>query len=385
MRDSWIIGFLFVLAVASLAALAWAHPDPVLTGRNDFIQFYTGAWLVGTPGLYDAARVREFQEQVLGSTADAWRWTRLPYYAALLWPLGRLPFHIAYLVWQALAIAALAGFVLRWKPTSRSTTLLYTSLSLPVAVTLLNGQDLTFLLLALALCVGWRRQGRPFAAGLVLALCAAKFHLLVLTPLLLVTPRHWRWGAGAATGCAALLGLSFAVAGPAWLAAYYQVLIDPKIHPGIVQMPNLHGLLERWAWPAPIEWGLAAAVAAVVAFIAWRASFEYGLAAALAGGLLVSYHSYLADCTLLLPAALIVLSETEFSLLRMAALLVLTPPASLLLLFNSPRAGAVLPLTILALVGLMGWETWRRKNWAGALRPPSPPKPLSNFALLGLH
>jgi hypothetical protein len=366
MRDSWIIGLLAVLSVTSLGGLAWAHPDPVVTGHNDFIQFYTGAGLAGTPGLYDAARVREFQERLLGSTTDSWRYTRLPCYAALLWPLGRLPFHTAYLVWQALALAALVGFVLWWKPTSRSTTLLYTSLSLPVAVTLLNGQDLTFLLLALALSVGWRRQGQPFVAGLALALCAAKFHLLVLLPLLLVTPRHWRWGAGVAAGGAALLGLSFAVAGPAWPAAYYHVLTDPKIHPGLTQMPNLHGLLGRWGWPAAIEWGLVAAVAAVVAFIAWRSSFEYALAAALAGGLLVSYHSYLADCTLLLPAGLIVLAETAYSPLRLTALLVLTPPASLLLLLNSPRAGAVLPLAILALVALMGWEAWRRKSWAGA-------------------
>ena len=360
MRDSWVIALLSTLSVLVMGSLAWANRDRVMTGHNDFVSFYTGARLAGTGGLYDVAQVRAFQEQLLGRTSDAWRFIRLPYFAALLWPLGRLPFHTAYLVWEALAIAAVAGFVLLWKPTARPITVLFTCLSLPVAVALMNGQDLTFVLLFLAASVYALRQGRPFLAGLAFALCAVKFHLFLLAPLLLVNRRNWTWGAGAAAGLGVLLLVSFAVAGPAWPGAYYRVLTDPNIHPGLEQMPSLHGLVGRWGWPAPVEWILAAAVAGVVAVTAARRSFEYALAAALAGGVLVSYHSYLADCALLLPATLIVLTETASRPLRMLTVVLLTPLTGFLLVMNSPATGAVMPLAVLALLGLIGLDAARR-------------------------
>jgi hypothetical protein len=233
---------------------------------------------------------------------------------------------------------------------------LFTSLSIPMFVTLLNGQDLAFVLLFLAASISLHRRGRRFAAGVVFAFCAVKFHLLVLVPLLLAARRNWRWGAGAATGSIALLGLSFAVQGWGWPAAYYHVLTDPAIHPGLTQMPSLHGLLGRWRAPAALEGALIASLAVVIVFIVRRRSFEYALAAALAGGLLASYHSYLADCTLLLPAGLIVLAETSWPALRLVAVILLTPLTSLLLLLNSPVAGAPMPLAVLALVALMGLE-----------------------------
>jgi hypothetical protein len=362
MRESWVIAIASVVALTFMASLAWWQRHRILSGENDFVQLYTAARLSGTLALYDAEAVRQEQLEFLGGTAEAWRYTRLPYYAALLRPLGQLTYPQAYLLWQVLSLAALAGFVLLWQPTPVRITFLFTCFSLPAAVTWMNGQDLTFVLLALAASVLWRRQGRPFTAGLIFSLCAAKFHLFVLTPLLLLSPKNRRWGAGAAAGGLALLLLSFAVGGLGWPAAYLRVLTDPAIHPGITQMPNLNGLLGRWGAPASVEWLLMAVVAALVAFIARRAPFEYALAAALTGGLLLSYHAYLADCALLLPAALIVLAQTASPALRLLAVVLLTPVTGFLLLMNTPEGGTVMPLAMLALVGLMGVEVWRLPN-----------------------
>jgi hypothetical protein len=82
-----------------------------------------------------------------------------------------------------------------------------------VAANFANAQDVTFLLLWAALAVVLVRGGADFAAGLVLALCAQKFHLLVFLPVLIVAARRWRLGAGLVAGSAVLLALSFA-AGP---------------------------------------------------------------------------------------------------------------------------------------------------------------------------
>ena len=132
--------------------------DLVATGANDFLSFYAGARLVGTPDLYNgevhghravvvqvqrpdvegAARqvhpagsagnnAHRGSEQLSdsgppgrksrtgqarkGIPSDTLPFTRPPYYAVMLWPLGRLPYFPAYVIWQVLNVAALAGFI----------------------------------------------------------------------------------------------------------------------------------------------------------------------------------------------------------------------------------------------------------------------------------
>ena len=68
-------------------------------------------------------------------------------------------------------------------------------------------------------------------------------------------------------------------------------------------MPTLRNLVATAGGPPWVYWALCALTAAAVAVIALRsARLETGMAAALAGGLAVSYHSYLPDLVLLLPA-----------------------------------------------------------------------------------
>jgi len=359
MKDSWIIGVISLVGLAFMGSLAWAFRERVFTGHNDFVQLYTGARLVGRPGLYDAQRVRREQQERIGATGEAWRYTRLPYYAALLWPLGRLPFRTAYALWELMGLAALAGFVWLWRSTSRPLTLLFTSLCLPVFTSLMNGQDLTLILLCLALAVEQHRRGWSFLAGGILSLCAAKYHLFVLLPLLVAGQKCWRLGGGLAAGGLALAGLSFAVAGPRWPWQYYEVLMDPAIHPATQHMPNLHGLFGALGPARWLEWPAGAAVAAMTLIVARRQPFPYALGATLAGGLLVSYHSYLPDCSVLLPAALTALATTTLYWLRLLAVVLLTPAIYFLLLMPAGPGFAV-PCAILALLALMVWEAWRR-------------------------
>lgn len=319
-----------------MAYLLWQVNDPLLAARNDFLPLYVGAKLAGTGNLYDPHAYYAFMIHRFEALHESLRFTRLPFYASLLWPLSWLPYETAYIVWWLLRIAALGGFVALWRIPSRADTMLFTALSVPVFASLAAGQDTIFLLLLIAVAFRCWEQNKHFAAGLALSLCAIKFHLFVLLPLLFLRQRLGRVAAGFATGGVALLALTFAVEGPSWPFAYYRVLTDGRVHPGADSMPNLHGLFAGLS--QGVYWE-ALAVAGVVA-AAWltlpRVSFPYGFALTLVGGLLLSYHSYLMDAALLLPALLIVLSATARLWVKVWGALLLSPPAALLLVSHPP-------------------------------------------------
>jgi hypothetical protein len=365
MRDSWAIAILLVIAILLMSLLVWSYRERVFAGYNDFVSFYAGGRLAGSAGLYDPERVRAEQIERTGVTGDAWRFIRLPYYAAFLWPLARLPYTAAYWVWQGLSLSAVVAFAVLWRSAAPWTTVLFTCLSLPLVTSLMNGQDLSFLLLWTALAVRWQEGGKPLAAGMVLSLGAAKPHLLVLLPVLLAAQRRWRVAAGVAAGGAALLGLSFAAAGWDWPRRYYAVLTDPAIHPGLEVMPNLHGVFYHFPALRWLEWPAAAVVAAVVWLVARTGSFAQGLAAVLAGGLLAGYHAYLPDCTVLLPLALLGLTEAKTAWARLPAFLLLTPAAYFLVPLRSPWSAVVPGLAFLLLVGVA----------VEARRKPASPRP----------
>ena len=333
------------------SVLAWnLYLPDAARGRNDFLQLYTGGKLAGTVDLYNSSRVREVQLQALGEAGESLQFTRLPYYALLLKPLSALPYGWAYLCWEVLSAAALAGFVMLWPGGSGWTKWLVCCWSIPAFVALFDGQDVSFLLLWVALAVREQRRGRPATAGAILALCASKFHLVLLIPLVLVAQRRWRMAGGLAGGVAVLLAISFAVAGWGWPRSYLEVLTDARIQPSVASMPNFHGLLSGLPHGLALEVAAGLVMAAVVFAAARRASsLEAPLTLALAAGILVSFHAYLMDCALLLPALILILRSAVPRPTRVAAWFLATPLPWLFLNLPTP-----LPtVTRLALVALV--------------------------------
>jgi hypothetical protein len=267
---------------------------------------------------------------------ESLRFTRLPFYATLLWPLSLLSYEAAYWVWWLLRVAALAAFLALWRIPSRGDTLLFTVLSVPVFASLAAGQDTVFLLLLVALAFRWHGQGKDFSAGLSLSLCAIKFHLFVLLPLLFWRQRLGRMAAGFGSGGAILLAVTLVVEGRRWPIDYFVVLTDTRVHPNPESMPNLHGLCAAFPYGTYME----AAAAAAVVYGAWaslrRSSFASAFGLALVGGLLLSYHSYLMDAVVLLPALLALLAEARRRSIKIAGALLLSPPAALLLVSQPP-------------------------------------------------
>jgi hypothetical protein len=295
-----------------------------VTGRNDYLQLYAGARLVGSSQLYYPGRSLAVQMETAGFYGQALEYTRPPFYAILLWPLGKLPYRQSYLVWQCLSIAALAGFILVWRSKSRGAAVLACCWSLPLWLGIALGQDLTFLLLVLAVSLRIHST-RPFVAGALLSLCAIKFNLFLMLPLLIAGQRRWRMLAGLVVGGAAMSAVSFAAAGADWPRRYLELLTMGRISPEEQIMPNFHAMLLGIPYQRVIEPLLGVVTAGAVWLVARRANFDYGLAAALVGGLLVSHHAYPQDCTLLIPALLVVLTRSSNWLLNYLCVALFTP------------------------------------------------------------
>lgn len=291
-----------LVAMASPFARDW---DDIRHGFNDFPQFYLSPRLLGTGHLYDYAAMLAAQAQVLGRTCVTMPYLRLPYVAVMLAPFSHLPYSVAYALWQTLSIAALAFFLWLW-PASRTLAVVIICWFAPAAANLANGQDLAFLLLWAAIAAVLVRRGRDVGAGLVLALCAAKFHLFLFLPVLIVARRMWRLGAGLAAGGAILLAVSFLAAGWAWPVAWLQSVRSPQANPNLAKT-SLVGLVAE-AVHGPALWvavGVLMLVAGVIVYrLAQRNSFAWGLAAALAAGPLVAVHVYVQDYLLVLPLLL---------------------------------------------------------------------------------
>jgi hypothetical protein len=176
-------------------------PDEEWRGNNDFLGFYAGARLVGSPNLYDRDAVRRVQLQAVGEAGEI-QYGRFPFFAWLLKPLGSLPYRTAYAIWAVLLTVAFAGFIALWPGVDATTKWLVCCCSLPPFVCLFNGQDDLVLLLWIAIAARLLRSGRSVAAGMVLALCASKFQLFGLVPMVILAQRRWRMAGGVAfTGC----------------------------------------------------------------------------------------------------------------------------------------------------------------------------------------
>lgn len=329
-------------------------------GRNDFLGLYAGARLVGSPNLYDHDAVRDVHLQAVGATGEI-PFVRPPCYALFLKPLGLLPYRTAFAVWAILLAVALAGFAALWPGVAATTRWLICCWSLPAFVSLFNGQDVMLMLLWAALAARLVRAGQPAAAGMVLALCASKFHLLALVPVVILAQRRWRMAGGVAFGGCVLLALSFAAAGKGWPLRYYAVLTDARINPSVELMPNLHSLfgMGRYGLTLQIAAGL---VLAVGLFLVARSAsdFEGPLALALVAGVLVGFHSYLSDAALLLPA-LIIFSAAGYA--RLPAIALITPVPWFFLHLPRPLPTLTQVLIVaLAAAGLL----WIRKGSTGS-------------------
>jgi hypothetical protein len=293
---------LFIGMVLTVAFAVQLPKSRVLNGQNDFLQFYGGATLAGTGQLHSPEAMKQVHLREAGMHLPAVQYVRPDYYAVALKPLAWLPFKTAYALFQLLNLLALAGFL--WLFRDAASLKWMVAMSIPLAVSFANGQDVPLVLFLMALALQMHQRGWPVWAGVILALCTIKLHFLIFVPVVLILWKQWRVIAGGAAAMVALIGIGAISEGWDWVLRYPGYLRRPEIHPDGLQFINLRGILMAagitdGAWVLALTAGTALSVLAGLWLIR-RRSFETGMAAALLGGLLLSYHLGVHDCSLFL-------------------------------------------------------------------------------------
>ncbi len=341
------------LGLTLFAMWAWPVRKRAWLGENDFLQLYAGARLVGTPELYDIKAHERIHMEVTEAHTyyPSIYFTRLPYYALLLSPLARLPYHTAYAVYQGFSFLLVAAFLVLYTRMWPETVVL-AALSVPLLINFVNGQDVGISAALVGFALMLSRNGRDFAAGLVLSLCSIKFHLFILVPLVLILHKRWRMLRGGLVGGAALWGLSVAAGGFDWVRGFLSMATYPGIHLSPERMTTFRNttFFLSGRENLPMEMALNVLGALLVAYLAWKVRrFEVAFGLALTGGLLVSHHAYSQDLLLLLVAAVLFAIGGASKALLGTTVVVGLPPTAFMLFFARPYSTLV-PLMILAVL-----------------------------------
>ena len=336
-----------ILLLAIVAGLALrvrlfvGLPRELSICTTDFAALYAGGKLAGGLDMYSPPAAFAAEEAAMGCHMENLIFIRPPFYAMLMWPLAHFPFLTAFWVWRILGLVAIGVFLWLW-PADRWVAAAGCAWFLPLAANFTVGQDVALVLALVASAFRCWKSDRPVWAGILLGLCAIKFHLFLLLPVLLWHRRLRRTAVAGAAVVAGLVAASFAVYGPGWPHRYLTALADPRLNPYFYNMVNLNGLFRS----NPL-W-IAAAVLVILAcwYAIAHSSLELGVALMLAGGVLIAPHNTICDGVLYLPLLLAACGERVMRLLGVAAL---SP------LFAFMPAG-MLQLTVVFLIGWFAWD-----------------------------
>jgi hypothetical protein len=292
-------------------------------GLSDFRTFYAAGHMLRTgEPLYDYAAETAAQSALVSPNPLALPFMSPPYTALLFVPFSWFGFQTSYFLFLAfnLACFGLALFLLRpfidrlntkWRPAAALIGMSF----LPLGIAMSFGQLSLLLLLLYCACFAALQSRRPILAGVFLSLALVKFQIALPVALLFLLWRQWRFFAGFLIGAVALTLLSLRITGVAATRAYLYSLLtmsqasstgagQTKYAMFSAQMPNLYGLLHTVFFGAP--WSLYLVILLSLLVLLWTTLQRPSLPLALLASLLVSYHLYLYDLTLLLLPMLLI-------------------------------------------------------------------------------
>src|SRR5579859_8149748 len=191
--------------------------------QSDLRVFYAPGYMLRTgqaKDIYDFPAIRRNQAEKVAPDNGAVPFLHPAYEAVVFMPLSFLPYRAAYVVWAGVnfAILGLIYFVLRpclpdlnalgpkWIPPALLLGFM------PIAFTILAGQDSLFLLLLLVLsyrCIG----SNELQAGILMGLGMFRFQVLLPIVALFLLWRSLRLVAGWLVGSTAVLAISVAITG----------------------------------------------------------------------------------------------------------------------------------------------------------------------------
>jgi|SRR5208282_2731649 hypothetical protein len=366
-RKAIVVTFLLAMTFCNVA-LPLRLIAKLRNGYQDFTIFYTGARLLQTgqaATLYNLATQYRMQQTFtkVPIRLGPLPFNHPPFEALFFVPLTWLGYWPAYLLWTVLNLIMLAVTVLllrRHFPAFAAAPGMVVGLGatayFPIAIGIIQGQDIIFLLLLCVLAVICLDGDKDALAGAILGV--GLFRPQTVVPLAVIfAVRRWRVLAGFAPVAIALGGVSVALMGWRGPLDYVRFVLhlegtDSRAF-GPEAVPNLRGLVQEL--PGLSATGTAAhllivASSILVLMVALRRirkgrdSMLYVFSLATATTILINFHALVYDFTLLLPMALLLLIRTagregEFeghepdaSTITLVVLLYLTPLYIFLLL-----------------------------------------------------
>lgn len=323
--------------------LLWIVLLPVgLRGDADFAMFYTAGYMVrvGQSGqLYNYDVETRFQNQLVSKTPAPY--THLPYEALLFAPVSLLPYRVAY--WSFLLVnlsfAILALLLMQPTRLGWSSAVILASF-FPVSAAIADGQD-SIILLTIA-CAAWLLFSKKLEsiAGGLLALGLFRFQIVLPIVGLMFLWKRWRFLAGFVPCAALVLAFSGWWAGFDQLRVYGSHVLSLSAVAGqetgysLSASQSQRMVSLRALFTSILPSGHLAQIITFLASIAlmlWVASRgrrlgrNHQFALAVAFSVLVSYHLFVYDLTILLipmVAALELTRDTQ-SRAAQAAILIL--------------------------------------------------------------
>ncbi|WP_263365972.1 glycosyltransferase family 87 protein [Edaphobacter bradus] len=319
--------FLCALAVMAVCQIGICFGGlEAALGGLDFRTFYAAGHMVRSgeaSQLYDVVAQRLAQDRLVEP-----RWGVLPFfnpaYAALPFvPLSLLGYKAAYFTFWGLnlLLAGCAAAVIRvYLPSlaglGKLLPILIFLSFFPVGVALRKGQVSLILLLIFCGCFAALQRGRAFAAGGLLALALIKPQVALPVALLFLVWRRWRFAAGFGCGSVVAALLSLWITGKSGFEEYGRMILSSRITVPTAQMryavvpeqmPNLYGFLSSISHGA--HWGHVLTIVCSLVILGWAMFQRPSLPVALLAGMLVSYHLYEYDLSLLLLPVCLTLNE----------------------------------------------------------------------------
>jgi hypothetical protein len=379
--------FLPVLLATGLALnafLAWHDRDLVRKGYQDFTTYYAAGKIVRAgmaASLYDQGlqfRVqREFAPDVIIRHGPL-PYIHPPFEALLFVPLTFLPYFSAYLVWDGLNAAMLILALLLLRPhipllrKSFAICALAVFVYFPAFVCLFQGQDMIIVLLLLALVYSSLQKGRYAQAGLWLGAGVFRPQLVVPIVLILLFDRRFRSVLGFACSALAASLISIATVGWREFLDYPRYVWQLEQHLGRgailpTAMPNLRGFVaiftrDGYALSLILTFAGSLFLLILTILLFRRAEhaerLDLAFSAAVLVSILVSYHAFMYDLSLLLLPVLFLVNfavskkrDMHWSSTLPIALLFFTPLLMLLAL-GLGRLNFLVPVLLLWLSGM---------------------------------
>jgi hypothetical protein len=329
MSDRRVLMFLMAVMLCLNAAIFLALWGRTIKGKNDFPIYYSNAQMVRegkASGLYDFAAENRFTSRVTDVARPPNN--HLPYELLLFVPLAGLQFRTAYVLWLLMTLAMLAGVAIAMREFAKFTlALLMIFAFYPVWNCLTMGHDSILMLALFVVSFSLWRRGKDDLAGFVLALCLFRPQIALPFVFIAALGGKWKFVRGFVPGAALVAALSIWVVGLHGMADYTRILLAQGTQKSASGLSDhwqiVPGLMATWrgflslSLPRWVPAGARDALLLGGTFfgLAWAAkklrqanssmTFDAAFAIAVAVVLLVSFHSYLNDFSLMILPLLI--------------------------------------------------------------------------------